>query len=280
MAQRIKQTIKSLFGLLLAVVLVAACTDEEDGGGNQSDTSGGSQDTSGGSVDTSGGSVDTSGGSEDTSGGSVDTSGASQDTSGGAVDTSGASEDTSGGAVDTSGVSQDTSGASQDTSGGGDTSGGSNADEAWAYLDTCFADAQAVNVLTITDLANEAEGVFVRIGIDPEDRFGTSGTTPYDLLYFGIVTPDEEACITDRDLLDYIGSHHNFDDNATAQVVDSTYNLHMTLAYTDPVTRTDTLTRTDAGGNTTLGPIELAEIACRGIPEGAGCIHRLSATNP
>lgn len=57
---------------------------------------------------------------------------------------------------------------------------------------------------------------------DP-DGFGTSGTTIYEPLRFGLVHDGVYTCITDPLLLTYTISHHNFDDSLSVTIGGTVY---------------------------------------------------------
>ena len=82
-----------------------------------------------------------------------------------------------------------------------------------AFLDDCFAGLRMLASRSQTSDRNSSDGAYrIRLAIEvPPDRFGTSGTRPWEAVRIGIVTPQKQVCIKDEAALAdaYKGSHHN-----------------------------------------------------------------------
>jgi len=56
----------------------------------------------------------------------------------------------------------------------------------------------------------------VRLALDTQDLFGTTGTMPWRLVRLGVEVDGAVSCITEPAQLTYVGSHHNCSDKASA----------------------------------------------------------------
>lgn len=148
-----------------------------------------------------------------------------------------------------------------------------------AFLDACFeglVNLEPSTYAQIQEFVHEERGVFLRIARDPADRFGTSGTSPFDLVRWAIVTQDTRFCVTDSDELAYDLTHHNIRDVAKAHDDTQRYELTMEIGGTeDTIEWSDRLTILELDSDTVVdGPIQLTQTYCRSIPAGRGCIWR------
>jgi hypothetical protein len=233
---------------LLAVTLslVAACSDDS------SDSPGGGGAGSGGQAG-SGGSAGSGAGRAPVGGGGSSGAGtAGKGGSAGANAGDGGSNAGSGG----------------DAPGGVGGEGGSTPGD--DLIEACL-DAKAIDGTLTEALTLKGDGVDLAIvrRRDP-DGISTSGTTVWLAQRFGIVKGALGKCVTDAADMTYTISHHNFDDEMTAEVDGQT--LVMTLArdgYFKPVMWTVTAKQGDA---VAWGPLPLTLIACTELDSGVNCL--------
>jgi hypothetical protein len=104
--------------------------------------------------------------------------------------------------------------------------------------------------------------------VDP-DSVGTSGTTPWLPARFGLERGAVAECVSNLADLDYVGSHHNFDDEMTATVAAETWAFKQIREDYDMPT-----TWTVEGRNGTSmvwGPIALTLISCTRLDTPGSC---------
>ncbi|MBI1947904.1 MAG: hypothetical protein HYS27_19595 [Deltaproteobacteria bacterium] len=107
----------------------------------------------------------------------------------------------------------------------------------------------------------ESEGLALLIVRKWEEQ-GAGMSAIYSLAAFAITHEDTTRCLNDTALFDYQSSHHNWMDEATAEVDELTWTLGISFQpEDDPVTSpwvwTFPLEATDAAGATAVGPVLL-----------------------
>lgn len=102
---------------------------------------------------------------------------------------------------------------------------------------------------------------------DP-DGIGTSGTTPWLPQRFGLELGTIAACASGDDL-DYVASHHNFDDQMSAVIDGDTWIFRQTREDYDKPTRF-TLERR-SGDALAWGPIALTLVSCDRLDTQTSC---------
>lgn len=122
-------------------------------------------------------------------------------------------------------------------------------------LDDCFTGLPAPEGTQMVATKSSSNGRYrIRIALDTEDRFGTSGTIPWAMIRLGVEIDGIVTCITNRASLGYVVSHHNCDDTAAATLGTTSY----ALAAPDRSTTELTINN----GVSTVGPIVLTDTAC------------------
>lgn len=107
----------------------------------------------------------------------------------------------------------------------------------------------------------ESDGLAVLIVRNWEEQ-GAGMSAIYSLAGFAITHDGTTRCLNDTALFDYESSHHNWMDEASAEVDDLTWTLGISFQpEDDPVTSpwvwTFPLEATDASGATVVGPVLL-----------------------
>jgi hypothetical protein len=135
--------------------------------------------------------------------------------------------------------------------------------------------SECLDAPVIDEVRTEAlhfQGAGLELGIvrrvDP-DSFGTSGTTPWLPQRFALVRGAVAECVSELSDLDYLGSHHNFDDQMTASVGNETWLFkQMRVDYDQPTSWT-----VEAhNGNTVLwGPVTLTLLSCQRLDMPGSC---------
>jgi len=143
---------------------------------------------------------------------------------------------------------------------GGDGAAGEGGEggEASATLDTCFEGLRALEGSSqISTRSNTAEKVELRLALETADRFGTSGTVPWDVVRAGLLLDGELICLQEAQLKDaYMGSHHNCADSLVLTVGSRRFEI----AHPDaPNASTFTLFVADTK---TRGPLNLTTTEC------------------
>jgi hypothetical protein len=147
--------------------------------------------------------------------------------------------------------------------------GGGGADSGGELVNDCL-DAPVIDEVKTEALHFTGPGL--ELGIvrraDP-DSVGTSGTTPWLPERFALERGAVAECISALTDLDYVGSHHNFDDEMTATVGADTWIFkQMRDDYDMPTTWTVEA----RSGNTLLwGPLALALVSCTRLDTPGSC---------
>jgi|GEM_PF-1201766 len=144
----------------------------------------------------------------------------------------------------------------------GDVDGGMSHDDLCAEQPdednpTRFYERNLLRFAAPDDAGVDVEVTLTRL---PVDWVGESSV--YALQRLSVATSEGTVCITDPDDLDYVNSHHNFEDDAVAVIDGDTHLLQMRITW-DNVTGErewiDTYSVTDADGDVVVGPVRLFE---------------------
>lgn len=244
----------SLSAVPLALLLAVGCSGSSGGGVDARGGSGGGTAGSGGSG--SGGATDA--GSGGAGGGGSGGSGGAAGSGGGAGGTGGAGSGGTGG-IDAGGgtdVRLDTGAeVATDAPASDGASGGPTLDACFTGLRAAVGDYQIANKAS-------ADGRYkIRLAIETDGRFGTSGTKPWGAFRVGIETPDGNVCVQDEPALAqaYKGSRHNCTDTFELTVAGRRYLI--TFPDTDATHPASVLT-VFMGATMVAGPITLVNGAC------------------
>ena len=143
-------------------------------------------------------------------------------------------------------------------------------------LDECEGEVEGERffVETLT-LANEAEGVSVKIVRFPGDGPTIGETFALELASFGIIDAGEATCILDRNQMLYEYGHHNWSERAQISIDGGKYILTMAYDWGEE-TWDDAIERQDADGGMVWGPISLTAISCQATGDGKlnACFRR------
>jgi hypothetical protein len=239
---------------LLASVFVSACSNDSDPPANQ----GGNGGATGGSSSQAGASSQAG---KTGGGGSSSTAGSSNAGSSSGGDGSGGSAGNAGGAAGGDAAAGAPNGDAGSDSGGAPDEG--------SLVSDCL-DAPVIDEVKTEAL--HFQGAGLELGIvrraDP-DSIGTSGTTPWLPERFALVRGAVAECVSTLAALDYVASHHNFDDQMTATAAGETWVFQqMRVDYDQP-----TLWTVQArNGNTALwGPVTLTLLSCERLDMPGSC---------
>lgn len=135
--------------------------------------------------------------------------------------------------------------------------------------------SECLDAMVIDEVRTEAlhfQGAGLELGIvrrvDP-DSVGTSGTTPWLPQRFALVRGAVAECVADSNDLDYLGSHHNFDDEMTASVGNETWLFkQMRVDYDEP---TSWSVEARSGDTVLWGPVTLTLLSCQRLDMPDNC---------